>query len=85
MSEFLIKGTVQSRFTTTLKSYPNSLSFFIPCSNTSSKLALSAAKILGRWNGTSAPNCFAIFAISLSSVETITWLKIFDFLADSMV
>jgi hypothetical protein len=34
--------------------------------------------------GTSAPNSFEISAISLSSVETITFSKRFDLIADSI-
>ena len=45
---------------------------------TSSVEAESVANFFGRTKGTSAPNFFDIFAISLFSVETITELKIFE-------
>ena len=46
---------------------------------------LSVERFLGRRNGISAPNFLLIAAISLSSVYTITELKIFESRADSIV
>jgi hypothetical protein len=45
---------------------------------------LSVARFFGLMNGTSAPCFLAILAISESSVDTITLLKIFDLLICSI-